>query len=492
MGLAAQDPGTFLAANSGPLAVEFSSRSKSVRLTSTSGAVLAASGSEAIRDLLALASARKLWAQDAATQEREHFKFLQELGNPRIHCALTVDRALAPARDKPTPPSGQALAQLVASFAGASPVAKRHALDAEYEDYLWRAVARRGYLLHRQDLAIERRTRHHELADFAREYGVDIRRSDELKSEWLAARGVKFTRTEDYGWSRPSSCDISAMPEQHTEAWEAYSKAHLTLKRVQILDGLARRQHTDGRVRPLIRTNQAVSGRMAVRDPGMQSIPTELRHVFVVEPGFDLIGFDHSNAELRVLARLMGDAAFTKRVLHGDPYAEIAEVTGRTRNEEKWRLLAFSYGQQEDSLAEIVGVEQAHATHEAIKSLFPEIPQWCREQTARARRGETLTTLSGRPLPKLTGRPRERFFKAANLLVQGSARDAFGLGVRRAAERLGESNLWFPLHDELFVLSPKGHNDETAAALDEAMTIDLGEGVVLTGTPKVYRGRWGK
>jgi hypothetical protein len=42
------------------------------------------------------------------------------------------------------------------------------------------------------------------------------------------------------------------------------------------------------------------------------------------------------------------------------------------------------------------------------------------------------------------------------------------------------------------VLSPAGQSRKTSDDLVEAMTINLGLGVVLTGVPKVFIGRWGK
>ena len=483
----------WLTANLGPLAVELSSATESVRLTSATGGVLTITGVEGARVLFALAdtTGRKLWASDAAMQEKQHRKFFAELGCPRIWCARTVDRVLAPEKEKPELPSGQPLAELIRAYNAAPRVERQHAFWIEDEDRIWRAVARRGYLIDEQLLTIERQVRHRELADLTRNYGVDVRRADATKEAWLISLGVKFTRTDKYGYTWPDQCDVTDMPAEHAEIWASYKSAHKTLKRVQILDGVFRKIEDDGRVRPLIKTNSAASGRMAVEKPGMQGHPAELRGVFLAEPGNDIISFDHSNAELRVLARLIGDHGFTERVMKGDPYSELAAFTGRERNEEKWRLIAWAYGLGITTLTKAVGEEQATNTFRGCRALFPEIEAWGKEQTARAIRGERLTTLTGRPLPSL-GEKASRPGLATNLLTQGSARDAWGIGVRRAAVLLSESAMYHPLHDELFCLSPRGKAEETSELLRQAMTVDLGEGVVLTGTAKVHRGRWGK
>ena len=483
----------WLAANRGPLAVELSSATKSVRLTSAAGGVFTVTGVEEAKALFAHAAAtdRKLWAADAAMQEKLHREFFAELGCPRIWCARTVDRVLAPEKDKGELPSGQALAAIVQAYNAAPRVERQHAFWVEDEDRIWRSVARRGFLIDEQLLTIERQARHRELADFVRNHGVDVRRADATKESWLTSLGVKFARSDEYGYTWPTKCDVTDMPAEHAETWAAYKSAHSALKRVQLLDGVNKKIEGDGRVRPIIKTNSAASGRMAVTSPGMQGHPAELRGVFLAEPGHDVISFDHSNAELRVLARLIGDPAFTERVMTGDPYSELAAFTGRTRSEEKWRLLAWSYGLGITTLTKNVGAEQAEATFAGCQALFPEIAAWGKEQTARTVRGERLTTLTGRPLPNL-GERASRPGLATNLLTQGSARDAWGIGVRRAAALLGESAMFFPLHDELFVLSPRGKAEETSELLRQVMTVDLGQDVILTGTAKVQRGRWGK
>ena len=221
------------------------------------------------------------------------------------------------------------------------------------------------------------------------------------------------------------------------------------------------------------------------------SLMTELRGIVLSEHGHDILEVDHSSAEILVLARLIGSPAFSRRVLSGDPYQQLADATGLARNVVKPRLLAFVFDESLRGSAKSVGTEAAALIHEAIRQLFPEIVAWRAEQTERARRGERLTTLWGRPLPVLDGLSYEtRPGLAANAQVQGSARDAFGHAVR-AADSAGLT-LFFPLHDALYVLAPHGTAAESSRLLVEAMTVDLGEGIVLSGKAKNHGGRWGK
>ena len=483
--------GGWLAANSGPLAVRFSTGRDAVRLYSAAGPVFTAAGVAEGLAMFAALGDRGVYSEDAAQMDSDHRTFLQALGNPKIYNGRVLDQALAPLKDKDAPAPGRALASLMQAHSAAPAAVKRISREVEREDQLWRDVACRGYLIDRFALQEQRQLRHRELDLVKRELGVDVRVSDSKKSEFLDRIGVGYTRTGSYGWALPGECDISNMPESSAEPWVRYTKAHSTLKRVQILDGLTKKVTPVGRVHPVWRTNFAATGRMSGRAPGLMSVMKELRFLFLAEPGCDVVSVDHSNQEGRVLARLIGSEAFTRSVLDGDPYADLAAFTGQERKDAKVRFISFLYGQKEATLARTAGAEQAAATHSGMRQLFPDVVAFCAEQTERSRRGERLTTLWGRPLPVLDGLTYEtRHAIATNLQVQSSARDAYGAAVRAAVESMGVESLYIPLHDELFILAPRGRTDEYSVRLLAAMTVDLGGGVALTGKAKISFGRW--
>jgi len=483
----------FLAATAGPLAIRFSTGRDAVRLYGANGQIFTAAGvAEGLALFAALTAAgRSVYSEDAAIMDREHATFLAALGNPRITNARVLDQALAPQKHKAAPAPGAALASLIRAHSAAAPTTKRAARNVESEDQMWRMVARRGYRIDRFAMQEQRQIRHRELDAVKRELGVDIRVSDVKKSQFLDRIGVAYTRTDDYGWSQPDKCDVSNMPVIHMEAWDRYTKAHSTLKRAQILDGIARKITQEGRVHPVWRTNAAATGRMSGQLPGLMSVMKELRFLFLAEENHDVVSVDHSNQEGRVLARLIGSPSFTHSVLDGDPYTDLALASGQERKKAKNQFLAFLYSQKQTTLAKTVGADQAAATHDAMKRLFPDVVDFCAQQTERSRRGEALTTLWGRSLPRLDGLTyKTRHAIATNLQVQSSARDAYGVAVRAIAESMGSEALFIPLHDEAFILSPTGRSAEYAEKLLTAMTVDLGEGVVLTGKAKVSFGRW--
>lgn len=496
----------WLAANPGPLAVRFASKRPAARFYAAAGEAFLADGYDALGAAFAELGSRKVFSEDAALLDREHGALLAELGWPRIYCGGTIDRTLAAEKGKGAPAPGAALAALLARYnASESKPHRAFAMTVESEDLIWREASRRGNVVDVHALTKERSRHTRVIEAFARD-GVEIRREstwkhngaavnatrDTAQAAWLTAIGVKFDATSDAKWGEPSRCDTSAVTAENLAAWTHYDLAYQSLHRLSPLNQVAKSIGQDGRVHPLIRTNRAVTGRVAVSSPGLQNLPAKrqgTRHVITPDPGFDFVSVDHSNAELRVVARYIDDAGFTARVCNGDLYQDIADVSGLPRSEQKWHTIAFMYAMKERTLAREIGAEKAAASHAAIRAVVPEITAFFEEMTGRAAAGEKFETLFGRPLPRLTGATFEtRHELQTNLLVQGSARDAWGLATRRAvAAGLIPA---IPLHDELFVLSPKGRSAETVAALMDAMTVDLGHGVVLTGKPRVSTRHW--
>ena len=79
-----------------------------------------------------------------------------------------------------------------------------------------------------------------------------------------------------------------------------------------------------------------------------------------------------------------------------------------------------------------------------------------------------------------------------NYLVQGSARDVFGVAMRRTASLLGPDALWLPAHDEVIVAVDEARARQAQAALQAAFAIELGGGVSVLGEPIVLGRAWSK
>ncbi|HRZ30642.1 MAG TPA: DNA polymerase, partial [Candidatus Paceibacterota bacterium] len=125
--------------------------------------------------------------------------------------------------------------------------------------------------------------------------------------------------------------------------------------------------------------NQAgtTTGRMSSSNPNLQNIPTRgeqgalIRHVFVARPGFELLSFDYSQIELRVLAILSQDPDLLKIFKAGkDIHTSVAsrvfgvreeEVTKEMRRKAKVINFGIIYGMGVNALKANLGTTRDEA-----------------------------------------------------------------------------------------------------------------------------------
>jgi DNA polymerase I-like protein with 3'-5' exonuclease and polymerase domains len=85
-----------------------------------------------------------------------------------------------------------------------------------------------------------------------------------------------------------------------------------------IVQGFGRFVREDGRVHPSIALWGTVTGRLAVRDPAMQTVPKHsanakhIRRMFLPDPGDLVVDIDYSNLEMYMAAHLTGDQNLVK------------------------------------------------------------------------------------------------------------------------------------------------------------------------------------
>lgn len=153
-------------------------------------------------------------------------------------------------------------------------------------------------------------------------------------------------------------------------------------------------------------------GRLAVRDPALQTIPRAddvygglIRGMYVAKPGYKLVICDYSQAELRVMAcysrePFLLEAYRNDRDLHsevakamyGPDYTKAQRVICKMFN------FAYVYGGSEYSFAESSGlpVEIARQFVRTYNANMPVALTWKREQFARATSNGYVETIFGR------------------------------------------------------------------------------------------------
>lgn len=181
--------------------------------------------------------------------------------------------------------------------------------------------------------------------------------------------------------------------------------------------GIADDVWPDGRVHPDFKLAGTVTGRLAIQDPPMQTLPKNqvnpelaalLRRQFIPTDGYVFIECDFRQLELRVGWHLSGDENMGKALMAGDFHTNtaakifdvpIGKITKQQRTICKAVSFGVMYNRQAPSLAKgelncDVGTAQKY-----IDDWFAEYPtlrEWLLDQQAEALKNQELTTSFGR------------------------------------------------------------------------------------------------
>lgn len=252
----------------------------------------------------------------------------------------------------------------------------------------------------------------------------------------------------------------------------------------------------------------AETGRFSSRNPNLQNVPAPhtahgkaIRNLFYAPPGYKLVVADYSQIEPRIIASMSRDPIMMKNYKDGgDIYTTVGDTMGVDRKAGKVLVLAMAYGVGPDKIARQIGctITDAKDLLGRFAAKFPSVNTYRVRVVAATRAKKYVTTLMGRKryLPEITssdfgvraGAERQAF----NTRIQGSAADIMKLAMIRAHAMIPkEAKLLLTVHDELVTLTPEHLQDETEAAIREAM-----EGINVLDVPliadvKVVQ-RWGE
>lgn len=214
------------------------------------------------------------------------------------------------------------------------------------------------------------------------------------------------------------------------------------------------------------------TGRFAVQNPAYQQTPKTIeltagghdfrcnfREFVVCPPGYYMLGFDLSQAELRVMAGEAGETALIRAFQMGeDIHTATAasmfripkdQVTKQDRARGKTLNFALLYGQGSAALAETLKVtkEEAKTLIDDYFAAFPSVSSWIRQTTAESKaRGFTLSRFGRRfTIWELLSDDRWIQSKGERLCVnapiQGGAADYMKVAMVRADAALRKEGL---------------------------------------------------
>ncbi len=256
----------------------------------------------------------------------------------------------------------------------------------------------------------------------------------------------------------------------------------------------------DNRVHPTMNPIGAATGRMSLREPNLQQIPSRMgplvRNLFIPEPGNTFMSADFSGQEMRILAHYSRDPKLMDFYLHPnglDIYSQTAldafseddfrksstskakfAVMGKSERkgvnvykDAKSLVLGLGYGMGPNKYARSTGktLPEGKKDYAAYHAAYPRVGIYQKASIRFAKDHGYITTLTGRrrPLPFINstsdGGQRSSAERAAmNTCIQGSAADMVKLAAIKVnallLRRKWPVRIALMIHDEILFEMP--------------------------------------
>ncbi len=318
---------------------------------------------------------------------------------------------------------------------------------------------------------------------------------DQIAGFFFGQEGLTPTKLTPGGKLSTDEEALEDIAHKHPAGAALLEYRKVTKLRGTYAAGLQRHIRANGRVHCSILLDGAASGRASVRDPSLQTIPSEkndpadgpfygrmARDIFSAPKGKVLVSLDFSQLELRVAAILSGDIVMKEAFLSGEDYhlrtakmiSHVAwgippEKVGKEhRSAAKALNFGVLYGKTARSFAKQfnVSVEEAQKIVDAISGAFKGFSSWCKERIREAEEtGLSWTVWEGAPArvrhlyriadtDEAAGGYRSNARNASiNTPIQGSASDFCTMSLVRSVNWLCSSGfpakLVLPIHDAL-------------------------------------------
>lgn len=336
--------------------------------------------------------------------------------------------------------------------------------------------------------------------------------------------GLKEVRDEKSGNLTTGKEFRAAHPNhEFTEMLEEFSLInHMMTTYVR---GIADDISSDGRVHPNIDIRGAVTGRLAMHNPPLQTIPRantlkgdfdSIKRIFLPSPGHVWVSTDFAQLEVRCAWFLSGDDVLGNAVMSGDFHKAMAakvfnkpesEVTDDERQAAKVINFGILYGMSALGLSERlgIGVETAQVMIDDYFEGAPKFREWYFQQHANAlTTGRSVSPFGRvRRWNLITRENRQSVLnQSVNFPVQSLASDLNLIAFMKVHEELKRRRLGrglFLVHDSIEAEVREGREAEAIQVIRDIMTtwpIDNPSGAILDvetsvgsnwGNTKVWR-----
>jgi DNA polymerase-1 len=260
------------------------------------------------------------------------------------------------------------------------------------------------------------------------------------------------------------------------------------------LEPIIHMTNSDGRLRTTFLQTGTATGRIASEKPNLQNIPQEslwserIRNVFVAEGGWNLVSFDYSQLELRLLAHVSQDANLREAFAHGQDIhtmtaAEVFGIHPELITKEERRIgktlnfgVVYGMGPRAFSATSNMNLAEAEKFIAMYFEKFPAVRIWQEKIKRSVAEKGFVENINGRkrwfpePTNKKIASENER--AAVNMIIQSLGADILKQAMIasskfiNASERFqGKARMLLTIHDELLF---EIHDDilkETTASL---------------------------
>lgn len=329
------------------------------------------------------------------------------------------------------------------------------------------------------------------------QFGLSISSTDQLVDYFLKNDAI-FSEFTDSG--APSvnkdQLDSFIVEKNISPAIKELSRITLEMRKADKLRGSYFETFIDnydnGFVHPKINTMGAVTSRMSITGPALQTLPSKdslVRNAIIPREGnvmamsdldqvefrfFSVLAEDNDLQQTFIRADEIGSDAFTEigREVYSDPSMEKSDIR---RALVKTYIYSSLYGAsiKKQAISAGVDIEVMEGVSQKMNSRFPGMKRfqqgmmnivdkrWRTEDD-----GYILTPTTGRRLPV----ERDKAYKATNYTIQSSCADIFKQNLLKLdASGLGEF-LIAPVHDEIIMDIPVNQAEEVMAIALECMT----------------------
>lgn len=270
------------------------------------------------------------------------------------------------------------------------------------------------------------------------------------------------------------------------------------------VEGLKNHIYPDGKIHPKFNQALTTTGRLSSSDPNIQNISVRdeegkaIRKAFYYpDHQYEILSFDYSQIELRVLAALSNCQALkeiflSNQDIHAATAVRIFNLQSAPNDVQRRKAKTVNfgvvYGISDWGLAEQLEIppKEAKAIIDAFYHNFPEVANFFNSIVSEALKNGYVSTLLGRrrylrELSDTNYQKREAAKRAAmNAPVQGTAADLIKLAMNKIHQALEEGNyqtrMVLQIHDELIFRVPNKEKEQVYALIKNIMenALDLG------------------